>query len=81
MYVITVGCTPIKKKKKEAIQPVLLYSYHPRKKRVLSIIIAEKGPKRGRKAIIAKIVSHDETPIKQLCSESVKQTKNIYNLS
>ena len=49
--------------------------------------MAEKGTKRGTKAVIAKKkeknkkgknVSH---PIKQLYSKSVKQTKNIYNLS
>ena len=42
----------------------VLNSYHPGKKCVLSIIIEQKGPKRGRKAIIAKNVSHDGTPIK-----------------
>ena len=58
----TVGCTPIKKKKEK---PAVLHnSYHPGKKRVLSIIIAQKGPKRGSKAIKAKNVSHDGTPIK-----------------
>ena len=42
----------------------VLNSYHTGKKCVLSIIIEQKGPKRGRKAIIAKNVSHDGTPIK-----------------
>ena len=53
-------------KKKKGEKPSGFYSTTPiilAKKRVLSIIIAEKGPKRGRKAIIAKNMSHDGTPI------------------
>ena len=45
--------------------------------------MVENGTKRGckgRKAIIAKKKKRVHL-IKQSCSESVKQTKNIYNLS
>ena len=58
------ACTPLLLSSLQKTCPI---NYHSR-----------KGSKEVRKAIIAKNVSHDETPIKQLCSESVKQTKNIY---
>ena len=42
------------KQKWEIVQPVLHYSYHPSKKHVLSIIIAEKDPKRAEKLSLPK---------------------------
>ena len=50
--------------KQMSSEPILFLLRHPNKKHVPSIITAKKGPKRGRKAIIAKNVSHDGTPIK-----------------